>query len=90
MDSVGWSVELLGERQRTLLRRLCGFHGVFTMEDILNGLSSGQLSHTEVIRVADSVSDLVDSSLLQVRRGREYGYFMLGYIREIVRRLALP
>jgi non-specific serine/threonine protein kinase len=85
VDSVGWSVELLGERQRRLLRRLCEFHRVFTMADILNELSSGQMARAQASRIEDSVSELVDSSLLQVRRGPEYGYFMLGHVREIVR-----
>jgi predicted ATPase/transcriptional regulator with XRE-family HTH domain len=93
MDSVGWSVELLGQRQRRLLRRLCEFRGVFTIADILSELSSDQLSSDQMAgaqasRIEDSVSELVDSSLLQVRRGPEYGYFMLGYVRETVRCLA--
>jgi hypothetical protein len=60
------------------------------MEDILGGLNAGQVTQSEASSIADSLSDLVDSSMLQVRRGLQYEYCMLGFVREIVSCLPLP
>lgn len=80
-DSVRWSYALLGEEQRQLLHRLADFFGPFTIEDV------ERLRHAPGVPAADLVgrlSELVDSSLVEVRRGPQYKYRLLGYVREFV------
>lgn len=75
-DSVRWSYALLSEDQRELLHHLADFFGPFTIEDVerLQDGAPGEL--------LGRLSALVDTSLVQVRRGPQYKYRLLGYVRE--------
>jgi predicted ATPase len=83
-DSVRWSYELLAPYQRQLLHELAGFAGPFTIEDL------EQLPHRAAAPAANLVgqlSELVDESLVQVRRGPQYKYRLLSFVGEYVRSL---
>lgn len=85
-DSVGWSYALLSDDQRELLHHLAGFFGPFTIEDV-ERLGDGTRGAGGDLLVR--LSALVDTSLVQVRRGPQYKYRLLGYVREFVGGLQL-
>ncbi|MBS2964180.1 XRE family transcriptional regulator [Actinocrinis puniceicyclus] len=83
-ESVRWSYELLAPNHRALLHELAGFAGPFTIEDL------EQLRHRAATPSSDLVgqlSELVDESLVQVRRGPQYKYRLLSFVGEYVRSL---
>ncbi|GAA2144688.1 hypothetical protein GCM10009760_32480 [Kitasatospora kazusensis] len=77
---VDWSWDLLGKRERTVLRRLAVFAGGWTLEAAEQVCADG----TEVPReeVADLLLSLVDKSLLVAGLGAEPRYRMLETIHE--------
>jgi predicted ATPase/class 3 adenylate cyclase/DNA-binding CsgD family transcriptional regulator len=78
--SVDWSYELLGEDERTLLRRLAVFIGGWTLdlaEDVTAGEGLGRYA------ILDVLSSLVDKSLVLVEdRARSTRYRMLETVRQ--------
>jgi predicted ATPase len=83
IESVTWSYGMLGEKQRRLLHWLSAFLETFTVKDLL-GRPDREAVADDFPHLFDLVSDLVDRSMLQVRRGTEYRYSMLGHIREVI------
>ncbi|MEV4555782.1 BTAD domain-containing putative transcriptional regulator [Kitasatospora sp. NPDC049285] len=84
---VDWSWELLGKRERAVLRRLAVFAGGCTLESAEQVVADG----TDVTRaeVADLLLSLVDKSLLVAGLGDQPRYWMLETIHEYaVERLA--
>ena len=84
--SIGWSVDLLGESDRVVFRRLAVFQGSFTLE------AAEAVTADEVVvapdGVVDAVGRLVDRSLVQFddRTGR---YRLLETVRQFgIERLA--
>jgi len=77
---VDWSWDLLGKRERAVLRRLSVFAGGCTLEEAEQVCADG----TEVPReeVADLLLSLVDKSLLVAGLGSEPRYWMLETIHE--------
>ncbi|MFG2820376.1 BTAD domain-containing putative transcriptional regulator [Kitasatospora sp. NPDC048365] len=77
---VDWSWDLLGSRERAVLRRLAVFAGGCTLEDAEQVVADG----SEVTRgqVADLLLSLVDKSLLVADLGGEPRYGMLETIHE--------
>ncbi|GAA0700956.1 BTAD domain-containing putative transcriptional regulator [Kitasatospora atroaurantiaca] len=77
---VDWSWDLLGKRERAVLRRLSAFAGGCTLEEAEQVCADG----TEVPReeVADLLLSLVDKSLLVAGLGSEPRYWMLETIHE--------
>ncbi len=61
--SVGWSYELLDERERTTLARLSVFHGAFTLDGAQAVATDEDLAAPDVLA---SISVLVDHSLVEV------------------------
>ena len=83
-ESVRWSYDLLSPNQRQLLHDLAGFAGPFTIEDL------EQLRHRAAApstNLVGQLSELVDESLVQVRRGPQYKYRLLSFVGEYVRSL---
>jgi predicted ATPase/DNA-binding SARP family transcriptional activator len=76
-DAIAWSYDLLNEDEQKLFRRLGVFVGGFTVEAVIGnwGLANYQLP----ITVLDTLSSLVDKSLLQPNESR---FAMLETIRE--------
>ncbi|MFD0690746.1 helix-turn-helix domain-containing protein [Actinomadura fibrosa] len=83
-DSVRWSYDLLNDDARGLLHRLAGLGGAFTIEDAERAC---RRDGAPVPDLVGPLADLVESSLVQVRRGPRYSYRLLGYVREIVNAL---
>ncbi|KJK56538.1 AfsR/SARP family transcriptional regulator [Saccharothrix sp. ST-888] len=77
---VDWSWDLLGKRERAVLRRLSVFTGGWTLEQAEQVCADG----VEVLReeVADLLLSLVDKSLLVAGLGTESRYWMLETIHE--------
>ncbi len=61
--SVGWSIDLLGGDERTLLRRISVFAGSFALEA---AEAVGAFGSDDAWRVVDLLTSLVDKSLVQV------------------------
>src|SRR6266699_6114728 len=59
--TIEWSHDLLKERERTLLRRLCVFAGRFTLEDVESVCTSNGVAAAETL---DLLASLVDKSLV--------------------------
>jgi predicted ATPase/DNA-binding CsgD family transcriptional regulator len=77
--SVGWSVDLLGADERTLLRRLSVFAGSFSLEA---AEAVGGFDLDESWRVVDLLTSLVDKSLVQIdEHGDTLRYRLLETIR---------
>lgn len=83
VESVTWSYGMLGEEQRRLLHWLSAFLEDFTIKDLL-GHPDRKAVADDFPHLFDIVSDLVDRSMLQVYRGSEYRYSMLGHIRKVI------
>jgi predicted ATPase len=81
-DSVRWSYDLLTHDQRELLHRLAAFRGTFTSEEAERSCDQDQPASEG--KVLGLLSELVDSSLVQVSRGTHYSYCLLGYVREFM------
>jgi predicted ATPase/class 3 adenylate cyclase/DNA-binding CsgD family transcriptional regulator len=78
--SVDWSYELLGEDERTLLRRLAVFTGGWTL-DLAEEVTAGD--GLERYTVLDLLSSLVDKSLVLVEdRERATRYRLLETVRQ--------
>jgi predicted ATPase/class 3 adenylate cyclase/DNA-binding CsgD family transcriptional regulator len=78
--SVDWSYELLGEDERTLLRRLAVFIGGWTL-DLAEEVTAGD--GLERYSVLDVLSSLVDKSLVLVEdRERSTRYRLLETVRQ--------
>jgi predicted ATPase len=82
-DTVRRSYALLDRGERALLRYLSHFVGPFTLDDV----KQHDLDGHSVAGLVGRLSELVDSSLVQVRRGPQYTYWLHGYVREFVRSL---
>jgi DNA-binding NarL/FixJ family response regulator len=78
-DAIAWSYELLTHDEQVLFRRLSVFTGGFTLEatESISGSSAGSLL------VLDSITVLVDHSLLAVDPGSRYQ--LLETVREYAR-----
>ena len=61
--TLAWSYQLLGERERTLFRRLAVFAGGFTLDSAHTVASNAEFSEIEVL---DLVSSLVAKSLVAI------------------------
>ncbi|BAJ28173.1 MULTISPECIES: BTAD domain-containing putative transcriptional regulator [Kitasatospora] len=77
---VDWSWDLLGTRERAVLRRLSVFAGGCTLEAAEQVLADGELVRRE--DVADLLLSLVDKSLVIVGLGERPRYWMLETIHE--------
>lgn len=69
-----WSFGLLSARERTILRRLSAFAGLFTMESAATVVASEQISASAVL---DGLSDLVAKSLVTADVGGDDVMFRL-------------
>jgi predicted ATPase len=78
-ESVRWSWDLLGPEHKALLSSLARLPGGFTIEDVQQAPSPLPSAAAMVHRL---LPELVDSSLVQVQRGADYRYRLLGYVRE--------
>lgn len=85
--TIEWSRRLLTPWQRLLLGRLAVLSGTFTLQTVERVCGFAPLTHDEV---APLLADLVDGSLVQPIRDREYRYRLLTPIREFTRRRAEP
>jgi predicted ATPase len=85
LESVRWSYDLLSEGQRRLLHQIAHRSGPFTFDDIAR---LGQRAETTQMSFIGLLSGLIDSSLVQVRRGPQYKYRVLGFVREFVNGLS--
>lgn len=84
-STVQWSVDLLGDDARLLLYRLAVFTGGFDLEAAERVAGFAPLSAE---RVAGTLTELIDHSLVQVVRGEEYRYRLLAPVRDTCRALA--
>jgi predicted ATPase len=86
LSSVRWSYDLLPQQQRVLLHQLASFSYPFVIEDVDRLLhDSGYIARESSDQnLIDLLSELVDSSLVQVARGRQYFYRIFGYVREML------
>ena len=62
--SIAWSVDLLDDTQRAVLRRLAVFHGSFTLDAAEAVAADGMM--VEPYAVLDVIGHLVDKSLVQL------------------------
>jgi predicted ATPase len=81
-DSVRWSYDLLGEVPRWLLHHLARLFDRFTIEDLERVPLWDDASGADPL--VGSLADLVEASLIQVRRGTQYQYRFFSYVREFV------
>jgi predicted ATPase/class 3 adenylate cyclase len=79
---IDWSYDLLGERERSLFRKLSIFASGFTLEGA--GIVGGDETRDE-IEALDLVSSLVDKSLVQAEPGEDSRYRMLESTRQYAR-----
>ncbi|MFE1441869.1 helix-turn-helix domain-containing protein [Streptomyces sp. NPDC058739] len=80
--SVRWSLDLLDDRHRTVLRELAQTPSPFTIDEVERVLAHhSDLSSTEIF---DVVAELVENSLVHVCHGREYTYHLLAQVRAFV------
>ncbi|MEV4614301.1 BTAD domain-containing putative transcriptional regulator [Kitasatospora sp. NPDC049258] len=77
---VDWSWDLLGKRERAVLRRFAVFAGGCTLESAEQVLADGAEVPAE--EVADLLLSLVDKSLLVAGLGRQPRYWLLETIHE--------
>ncbi|MCP2353475.1 putative ATPase/DNA-binding SARP family transcriptional activator [Nonomuraea thailandensis] len=84
-STVQWSLDLLGDDARLLLYRLAVFTGGFDLEAAERVAGFAPLSAE---RVAGTLTELIDHSLVQVVRGEEYRYRLLAPVRDTCRALA--
>lgn len=79
--TIGWSYELLSERERVLFRRLSVFAGGLTLEAAAEVCAGENLERDEVL---DLLTHLVDKSLVLVaeQRGGEARYRLLETVRQ--------
>jgi predicted ATPase/DNA-binding winged helix-turn-helix (wHTH) protein len=73
-SAMDWAYELLGERERLVLRRLGVFPGSFSLEAAALVLEDGPLTGA---RAVEAVLHLVDRSLVSVDRGTQPRYRLL-------------
>lgn len=78
LASIEWSVDLLDERERAVLRRLSVFHGSFEMEAAEVVAADGEVTEYDVL---DLLGRLVDKSLVQLD-GSTGRYRLLETIRQ--------
>ncbi len=83
-SAIGWSYDLLDEREQALFRRLGVFAGGFTMEGAQAVTSSGGECQPALEEMLDGLASLVDKSLVQVegRDSEEVRYRLLESVRE--------
>jgi len=78
-DTVRWSHDLLGPRQRTLFRRLSVFAGGWSLDDVTDVVGSAD----DIGDSLEGISALVDHSLVALERNRpDARYDMLDVVRE--------
>jgi predicted ATPase len=81
-SSIRWSVDLLSEDHRRLLRQLCRLPAtVFTHEDVV---AADGPKRPDVDSVLCLFSDLVDHALVTPCRDRTYEYRLAPYVREVI------
>ncbi len=86
--SLAWAYELLDERQRRALRRFARFPEEFSIDDVRQEPVDGG---REDSRNLDVLAELVDFSVVQVRRGHQYAYRVPRMMREYVNAIpAIP
>ena len=76
--TVDWSYDLLTEPERVLLRRLSVFRGTWSL-DAVHAVAGADLDRTDVV---DTLTRLVDRSLVAVDRHGDQRYHLLETIRE--------
>ena len=76
--TVDWSYDLLSEPERVLLRRLSVFRGAWSL-DAVHAVAGEDLDRTDVV---DTLSRLVERSLVAVDRHGDQRYHLLETIRE--------
>lgn len=76
--TVDWSYDLLTEPERVLLRRLSVFRGAWSL-DAVHAVAGGDRGRTDVV---DTLTRLVDRSLVAVDRHSDQRYHLLETIRE--------
>ncbi|MES9519298.1 ATP-binding protein [Streptomyces capoamus] len=79
--SMAWAYGLLDSSQRSVLRQLVRLPEEFSIRDVLESAADSDTPSSGTI---DILSDLVDFSLLQVRRNRQYAYRISGMMSEYV------
>src|SRR5229473_592172 len=72
--TIDWSYDLLRESEQALLRRLCVFAGLFTLEDVESICTSDDLPAAEVL---DTMTSLVDKSLVTKQDVRSIACYRL-------------
>ncbi|MER7787225.1 helix-turn-helix domain-containing protein [Streptomyces sp. NPDC097640] len=83
-DSVRWSYDLLPAPHRQLLRDLVALPDGFTLDDVLTAQPSRR---PDLVRVAHLLAELVDASLVQTHRERQYTYRVHALVRHVVTQL---
>ncbi|GAB7182202.1 hypothetical protein ATKI12_2033 [Kitasatospora sp. Ki12] len=78
--SLAWAYGLLDDRQRRALRQLSRFPDEFSIDDVRQEPVDGR----EPSRNIDVLADLVDFSVVQVKRGHQYAYRVPRMMREYV------
>jgi predicted ATPase len=87
--SIRWSVDLLSEDHRGLLRRLCHRPAaVFTHEEVV--AAAGGPEQADVDSVLCHFADLVDHALVTASPDRTYHYRLAPYVREVIRAESEP
>ncbi|MER7580775.1 helix-turn-helix domain-containing protein [Kitasatospora sp. NPDC097691] len=79
--SLAWAYGLLDDRQRRALRQLSRFPDEFSIDDVRQEPVDGG---REPSRNIDVLADLVDFSVVQVKRGHQYAYRVPRMMREYV------
>lgn len=82
--SLRWSWDLLSARQQYLLGRLAGLPAIGCGDAHALAATVAELPLGELVCLA---ADLVDSSMLQLRRGTRYEYQILDHVRAFVNSL---
>lgn len=82
-DSIRWSIDLLSDGHRWLLRRIAGLPAAeFTHEQVLE--AADEAAGADLESVLCHFSDLVDHGLITACRDHVYRYRLMPYVGEVV------
>lgn len=81
-STLDWSYRLLSDREQEMLCRLSAFEGQFTLDEVMG---VGAPPDSDALDVLDTLSDLVEKSMVQSAVGRRSRYHLLETVREYAR-----
>ena len=81
-STLDWSYRLLSDREQEMLQRLSAFEGQFTLDALV---AVGAPQDSDALDVFDTLSALVEKSMVQSSVGTTSRYYLLETVREYAR-----